>query len=201
VDALPLIRFVGMSQEDVAKMCMEELAEVLTADEKLQIMQSSLLRKKKLLPPRLTRSPARLKQIEIPPREVHLIDLPYDKCNGNSSYHQKPLSFRLEFRVDQWAKLVGLDVAAGTAKSGKFFFVFSSKPENFKACGDSDTILEHATGQCLRVSPEIWLRPGCYFSIQFNFPLISNRSGLPRENYHHALRELTSTNGCVPKSP
>jgi hypothetical protein len=107
-----------------------------------------------------------------------------------------PITF-IEFRVDQWAKLVGLDVAAGTAKSGKFFFtVFSSKPGNFKACGDSDTILEHSTGQCLRVSPEIWLRPGCYFSIQFTFPLISNRSGLPRENYHHALRELTSTNGC-----
>jgi hypothetical protein len=31
--ALRLIRFVGMSQEDVAKVCMEELAEVLSAEE------------------------------------------------------------------------------------------------------------------------------------------------------------------------
>jgi hypothetical protein len=64
--ALPLIRFVSMSHEDVAKVCMDELGAVLSAEEKLQIMHSTLLRDEKLLPLNFTNRPARRKQIQIP---------------------------------------------------------------------------------------------------------------------------------------
>jgi hypothetical protein len=57
--AVPLIRFVGMSHKDVAKVCVEKLAAVLSAEEKIQIMHSCLVRKEYLLPPHLTRRPAR----------------------------------------------------------------------------------------------------------------------------------------------
>jgi len=198
---LPLIRFVGMSQEDVAKVCVQELAQVLTADEKLQIMQSSLLKDEELLPPTFTKSPARRKRIEtpeipeIPRRQVHLVHLPYKKYKQIGNYEQRAFCFRMEFWVDQWATLVGLNLASGTAKSGTFFFtVFRSNSGKALAHGDSETILDHiSTGHCLKVTPEIVLHPLSYISIQFTFPLIGNRSGLLSN--HFALQELTSSHG------
>jgi hypothetical protein len=202
--ALPLIRFVGMSRKDVAKVCMEELAAVLTAEEKLQIMQSSLLKDKELLPLNFTKSPARPKQIpeknictflRTPgPRQVHLVDLSYKRSNKRGNYKKKPFSYRMEFRVDRRATLVGLNLGAGTAKKREFFFtVFTSKSGKALACGDSNTILDHANGQCFKVTPEIELRPCCYFSIQFAFPLIQKNHGVLKN--HHAPLELISTNG------
>ena len=57
--SVPLIRFVGMSHKDVAKVCVEKLAAVLSAEEKIQIMHSCLVRKEYFLPPHQTRRPAR----------------------------------------------------------------------------------------------------------------------------------------------
>jgi hypothetical protein len=208
--ALPLIRFVGMSQKDVAKVCMEELAAVLTAEEKLQIMQSSLLKDKELLPLNFTKSGARNKRIQVPAiintfvfppavplRKLHVADFPFVECEGNGDYRIKPFSFRLEFKVVEPAKLVGLNLGAGISeRTSKFFFtVFNSGTGNLLASGNSDLLLNHSTGRCFKVSPEIKVPPSWPISIQFTFPLISNRSGLPRSNRYFAPRELTSANG------
>jgi hypothetical protein len=214
--ALPLIRFVGMSQEDVAKVCVQELGAVLTAEEQIKIMQSSLLKDKNLLPTSFTRSAARIKQIQIalpiparsinqlfamppvvPLRKLHVANFTYDEWSGDGNYEIKPFSFRLEFTVGQSAKLVGLNLEAGTSeKTSEFFFtVFNSSYGDLLASGDSRKILDHSTGHCLKVCPEIILQPGCYYSIQFTFPLISYRSGLPRRKYHFVPQMLTSVNG------
>jgi hypothetical protein len=205
--ALPLIRFVGMSYEDLLKVCFEELEAVLTAEEKFKIMQSSYLyNEKNLLPLNLTTSRARRKQIEateIPLRQLHEVTLlsSQSEYTGMGNYKKKPFTHLMEFKVDQCAKLVGLNVKAASEKSSKFkcffFTVFTSMPGRVLAFGDSDTILDHSMGQCLKVSPEITLQPGCGISIQFTFPKLSNQSSLLANRNHYAFRELTSTNGWL----
>jgi hypothetical protein len=191
------------------------LGAVLTADEQIIIMQSSLLNDENLLPTSFSRSPARIKKIQtplpipargnqlftfppaVPLRKLHVADFDFEKCEGNGNYVIKPFSFRLEFTVGQSAKLVGLNLEAGTSeKTRNFFFtVFNSSYGDLLASGDCGKILNHSTGRCCKVCPEIILQPGSYFSIQFTFPLISYRSGLPRSNYHFAPQMLTSVNG------
>jgi hypothetical protein len=193
--ALQLIRFSGMRNEDVVNICSEELAAVLTAEEKINIFKSCLLKNDKRV--------ARSKKIEIPAivvpdRLVHLVKLPYKKYKKMGNYENKPFSYRMEFRADQYSKLVGVIMAkTGTSvKRTTFFFtIFKSKSGTLLACGDSDTFLDHSTYRCLKASPEVFLRPGCYISIQFTFPLISRRSGLITGKQQFALTELDASNG------
>lgn len=194
--ALKLIRLVGMCNEDVVKVCTEELGSVLSADEKLQIMQSCLLKNKKLLPLNLSENPARSKEVPVALRLVHMIKLPYKKYKQIGNYENKPFSFRMEFCVDQDMILVGLNLKAGTDKSAQFFFtVFESNSGKLLACGDCDTFLDHNSGRCFKVSPEIMLQSLSSISIQFTFPLRRYQPGLPgiKGSYHFAPRKLTST--------
>lgn len=194
--ALNLIRFFGMCYEDIAKLTVNELGTVLSADEKLQLMQSCLLGDEDLMPSILALSvskPVRSKLV--PPRQVHVVDLPYQYFGGSIKYQKKPFSFRVEFRVDKYVKLVGLNMAVHNHKWNRFFFtIFTSRSGFFLACGDSGTIFNHSTGQCVKVSPEIILRPGCYNSILFTFPTISEQSDLVKGINRYALREFTACN-------
>jgi hypothetical protein len=169
-------------------------------------MQSSLLKDEELLPLEYAGNPARSRQVEsqetaenLPP-QIHLYAFRYEECEGRGNYSRKPFSFRLEFKVLESARLIGLNLDAGTSeRTSKFFFtVFNSSSGNLLGFGDSESILDHATGWCLKVSPEIFLQRGCYVSIQFTFPLISNRSGLPRSNHHFAPQRSYSGIG-MPK--
>jgi hypothetical protein len=67
VPALKEIRFAGLSQTEFAKLSLDELKDVLSADDKLQIMQSLLIAEFKLLPPSLAQNnvlPIRSKPLE-----------------------------------------------------------------------------------------------------------------------------------------
>jgi hypothetical protein len=186
--AINLIRLNGMSQEDVAKVCMEELASVISADEKLHIMQKSLM---KLLTLDLTISCVRRQQIPLP--HLHFATWPYDEYNGVGNYQKKPFSFRLEFKVAESATLVGLNLAVNAATSIKFlkffFTVFKSTSGEFLASGHSKVILNHSTGECVKVTPEIKVIPLHKISILFTFPLINNNQscGLLKHVNHFAL--------------
>jgi hypothetical protein len=199
--ALPLIRFVGMSSKDLMQVCVGELKAVLTAAEKLQIMQRILLKDLKMLPLNLTTSLARSKKIkipEIPLRQLHVVTLPYAERTASGNYKKNPFTCVMEFKVGQSAKLVGLNLAEATVESSRFksffFTVFKKTPGRILACGDSETILNHSTGKCLKVSPEICLQPGCNISIQFTFPKLSSQSTLLQSS-HFALQALTLTDG------
>jgi hypothetical protein len=107
--ALPLIRFFGMSYKDVMKVCVGELKAVLSAEEKLRIMQSIMQKDVKLLPLNLTTSRARRKKIKtpeipaIPLRRLHMATLPYAERNGQGNYKKKPFTCIMEFKVDRRA--------------------------------------------------------------------------------------------------
>ena len=60
--ALKEIRFAGLSQTEFAKLSLDELKDVLSGDEKLQIMQSLLIGDFKLLPPSLAQNNPLLKR-------------------------------------------------------------------------------------------------------------------------------------------